>query len=596
MKVIPLKTNSLVFKWIIAYVVLQVSIAFVFIFLVRSQNRTLTLEQLNERLKTVAMAMKSEVEQVLLDPTSKSIGKVDGMIDDFQKQTGIRVTITDAEGKVLADSSRDAADLENHLSRSEFVQASMRRIGQSTRKSESVGEEMHYFAIAIDVENRRIGYLRTAYPTRPIQERIGRVTRTYGWQTLLSVFLATVIMLFLGRTMASPLDELLEFAGEVAVGNYERRLSPVSNRGDWAMLGKAFDQMQIELIQRERDLAERNDRLAAVLMSMSEGVVAIDERRRVNMANRAATNLFGVSNPDILGRPIYEVVRNPLVEKCIEDVFNSHQRLTREFETIWPSRRMLAMQFTWLSMPTGESVVMVIHDVTNLRQLETMRRDFVANVSHELKTPLASIKAYSETLRLGAIDDPQNRMRFVQRIEEQANRLNDLILDLIQLARVESGQATFEIEDLNLCTIASQRVQAFQAGAANKNISLTLVAPDPKIMVRGDDEGIATVLDNLISNAVRYTPENGSVTVEVMKSENMGMVRVIDNGLGIAPEHHERIFERFYRVDRARSSDLGGTGLGLSIVKHITMSLGGQVALSSRVGKGTTFTVRFPLA
>ena len=596
MKVIRLKTNSFLLKWIIAFVVLQLSLGSVFTLIVRLQNRELTLEQLNERLKTVAMALESSIQPLLLNPTPEAVAIADGMIDDFGKKTGIRITIADAEGKVLADSSRDAVQMENHLSRTEFVQASMRKTGQATRKSESIGEEMYYFALAVEADGQRTGFLRTAFPTRPIESRISQVTTTYGWQTVISVLLATILMFFLGRSMASPLEELLEFAGAVAAGNYDRRLNQVSNRGDWAMLGKAFDQMQIELDQRERDLAERNDRLAAVLMSMSEGVIAIDDRRRVNMANRAATNLFGALDQDFMGRPIYEVVRNPLVEKCIEEVFGSHQRLTREFETTWPSRRVLSMQFTWLSMPTGESVVMVIHDVTNLRQLETMRRDFVANVSHELKTPLASIKAYSETLRLGAIDDPKNRLRFVERIEEQANRLNDLILDLIQLARIESGQTAFEIEDVNLCTIAAQRVKVFQAGAAKRNITLTFVAPEPNIVVRGDEEGIATVLDNLISNAVRYTPEHGRVTVEVVRIENMGLARVIDDGLGIAPEHHERIFERFYRVDRARSSDLGGTGLGLSIVKHLTQSLGGQVALNSRIGKGSTFTVRFPLA
>ena len=329
---------------------------------------------------------------------------------------------------------------------------------------------------------------------------------------------------------------------------------------------------------------------------MHEGIIAIDAQRRVLLANRAAAVLLDVPFQELLNRPFYELVRNPLIEECVEEVFKIHGTTAREFETKRHPRRVLTVRFSWIAQFAGEAVVIVVHDVTSLRQLETMRRDFVANVSHELKTPLSSIKAYSETLRLGALDDPVNRLRFVERIEEQAERLSDLILDLIRLARVESGIIEFEIRDINLGLIAQQRIDAFRVQAEKRRLKLELKATMPAIMVRCDDEGLATIFDNLISNAVRYTPQGGHVIVQCSSDALMGIIEVIDNGQGIAPEHQERIFERFYRVDKARSSDLGGTGLGLSIVKHFVQSFSGQVSVSSRLGKGTTFTVRLPLS
>jgi two-component system phosphate regulon sensor histidine kinase PhoR len=298
----------------------------------------------------------------------------------------------------------------------------------------------------------------------------------------------------------------------------------------------------------------------------------------------------------LLNRPFLELVRNPVIEKCVEEVFRVRRTIDQEIETKRQPRRVLSIRFSWIAQYQDDVVVMVVHDVTSLRQLETMRRDFVANVSHELKTPLSSIKAYSETLRLGALDDPDHRLRFVERIEEQANRLSSLILDLIRLARVESGLIAFEVRDINLCQIALQRIEVFREQAEKRSLTLRADVPEDAIIVRCDEEGLETILDNLISNAVRYTPEGGQVSVRCSQDAEMGVIEVIDNGQGIAPEHQERIFERFYRVDKARSSDLGGTGLGLSIVKHFVQSFSGRVSVSSRLGKGTTFTAKLPLS
>jgi two-component system phosphate regulon sensor histidine kinase PhoR len=255
-------------------------------------------------------------------------------------------------------------------------------------------------------------------------------------------------------------------------------------------------------------------------------------------------------------------------------------------------------------------VVLVVHDTTELRRLEAMRRDFVANVSHELKTPLSSIKAYTETLRNGALADPENSQRFLMRIEEQADRLHHLILDMLMLARLESEQQAFEITTVNVKDVVTACLNDHRQAAEAKRIELIGAevgekAPSPQpspagsgrdtVLVRADREGLREILDNLVDNAIKYTPDMGTVTIDWQPNGSMARISVRDTGIGIKPKDQPRVFERFYRVDKARSRELGGTGLGLAIVKHLVQSFGGRVSVESESGKGSTFTVELPL-
>ena len=552
--------------------------------------------EIDEVLHSSASGLQPTIERLLAESSNDRSGEIEQMIRNFSERAKIRVTVVDPDGRVLADSDVAAETMENHKLRPEIVQARLGKIGKATRLSESTKTEYYYLAIPLLEESEPIGILRLAMATAQTRKRLADISKTFVWIALASAALASIVLFGFARATIAPLRELTHFAGSIARGDYGQRLSPVHWQGEWRLLGKAFDQMQVELQGREDELRTNSDRLSAVLASMHEGIIAIDLQRRVLLANRAAAVLLDVPFQELINRPFYEHVRNPFIEECVDEVFRTHRTIGREFETKRQPRRVLAVHFSWIAQFSGEAVVIVVHDVTSLRQLETMRRDFVANVSHELKTPLSSIKAYSETLRLGALEDPVNRLRFVERIEEQANRLSDLILDLIRLARIESGMGAFEVRDISLSQIAQQRIQAFRVQAEKRSLTLELEETLPAIMVRCDEEGLATIFDNLISNAVRYTPEGGQVIVRCSSDGMMGIIEVIDNGQGIAPEHQERIFERFYRVDKARSSDLGGTGLGLSIVKHFAQSFSGQVSVSSRLGKGTTFTVRLPLS
>jgi two-component system, OmpR family, phosphate regulon sensor histidine kinase PhoR len=590
--------SSSLSKLIVLYLLLQSGLAIAIVLFSLQQDRNWGLAETESQLINSAWAMMPTVEEHLSSPTDSTISVLNLVAKQYKERSAIRVTIIDMTGNVLVDTDAETSRMENHANRPEIVQALEYGIGKATRESESAHSEFHYVAIPIEQASEKIGFLRLAMATEPIRNRLK--SRLLGFITFagLSTVLASALLIGLGRSMYAPLRDLIALSKSVAEGKYQKRLSSMRWTGEWKLLGNAFEEMQTELAKRESELRENGDRMSAVLASMTEGIVALDGHRRVLFANRASALLLNVSYQELVHHPFYEFVRIPSLEDAVEDVFRSHRAVKCELDLRLQPRRVVEVQLAWLSQSDGEVVVIVLHDVTNIRQLETMRRDFVANVSHELKTPLSSIKAYSETLRMGAIDDPQVRTKFVERIEEQTKRLNDLIMDLIQLARIESGLATFELTDVELGKVVTSRLKFFEEDAEKRHLELKLTVNEPEIWLRCDNDGLVTILDNLISNAVKYTPESGTVEVRCSQdtAARIGIIEVIDNGLGIAPEYQERVFERFFRVDKSRSNDISGTGLGLSIVKHLAQSFSGQVALTSRLGKGSTFTVKLPLA
>jgi two-component system phosphate regulon sensor histidine kinase PhoR len=354
--------------------------------------------------------------------------------------------------------------------------------------------------------------------------------------------------------------------------------------------------METNLAQRDRRMHEDRLRVQAVLSSMAEGVLAIDADQRITVVNESAIHMLSLHGDSILGRYAGEVVRIPSFENALDEARETRGPVQAEIETVGPRRRSLSIRVTPITTAGETDLAVVLYDTTDLRRLETMRRDFVANVSHELKTPLAAIKAYAETLRLGAIDDKENNRRFLEQIENHAALLEVQVRDLMHLARVESGRAAFEIVDVNLDQACADCLARFEDEAQRREIHLSVATHDAPVIARGDREAVQNILDNLVSNAIRYTRPGGSVQISTGREHRYAVLTVKDNGIGIAPEHQSRIFERFYRVDKARSRDVGGTGLGLAIVKHTVQALNGQIELTSSIGRGSTFRVLLPLA
>ena len=376
-------------------------------------------------------------------------------------------------------------------------------------------------------------------------------------------------------------------------------LSQVS--GPVGRLARVFDAVAPRLESRIAQLEQDRQQLSAVLSGMAEGVIAVDARRRLVFANASADRFFSLG-PASVGRLVLELIRSPQVQQALEaslagpEPYRGEITLAGREPVVRAASRVLSVHGTPLPGSPPPGAVLVFHDVTELRRLERMRQDFVANASHELKTPLASIKAYTETLLDWALHDETVNVKFLHRIEEQADRLNLLVLDLLSLARLESGQEAYEHGPLPLAPVLQSCVEAHQerALARHQELALELGPLDDTVLVLADEEAVRQIFDNLIDNGLKYTPEGGSVRLLCQVADGQVSVEVADTGIGIPRVDLPRVFERFYRVDKARSRELGGTGLGLSIVKHLLQSIGGQVTVDSRVGVGSRFTVQLP--
>jgi two-component system phosphate regulon sensor histidine kinase PhoR len=414
-----------------------------------------------------------------------------------------------------------------------------------------------------------------------------------------------------------PVTSLSAAADAIAAGDYQQRIY-VPNRDELGALAGTLNRMSQMLGMRMTQLSQTADRQSTVLGGMIEGVIAVDARQRIVLANAAAGRLYNFRPGEIEGRSLLEVVRNHDLYAAVSASLATGQPQRIATNRIGTQQQHANIHVQPLPGEPCPGVVLVIHDTTELRRLESIRRDFVANVSHELKTPLSSIKAYTETLRNGANADPETSQRFLGRIEEQADRLHHLILDMLMLARIESDHQAFEITSIDVADAVRACLEAHRQAAEAKHIALAVQpaggGDGAPCRVRADREGFREILDNLIDNAIKYTPEGGTVTVNwrigessfhnnVSKSNSLPapthpvscILTVSDTGIGIKPADQERVFERFYRVDKARSRELGGTGLGLSIVKHLAQSFGGHVSVQSTPGQGSVFTVELPV-
>ncbi len=416
------------------------------------------------------------------------------------------------------------------------------------------------------------------------------------WWTAAGAFVLAASMLAVHlRNSDQTLQRFAQAAREFSAGHLQELPVVLTRDPDWQALSLAFSEMETNLGAREKLMQEDRLRVQAVLSSMVEGVLAIDADQRIMVVNQSAVTMLSLHGDSVVGRYAGEVVRIPSFEFALEEARQSGQAVQAEFETVGPRRRRLSIRVTPIATKSTTELAVVLYDITDLRRLETVRRDFVANVSHELKTPLAAIKAYAETLRMGAIDDKENNRRFLEQIETHADLLDRQIRDLMHLARVESGRAAFEITVVNVDQACLECVDQFQDEAQRREVRLTFTENPQPVCARGDREAIHAVLDNLVSNAIRYTRPGGLVRISTSIENVYAVLTVADNGIGIAPEHQSRIFERFYRVDKARSRDVGGTGLGLAIVKHTVQALGGQIELTSSIGRGSTFKILLPL-
>ncbi len=554
------------------------------------------VEQVRRRLHDSASLLRNDLGDGLAAGRSEALQQKVRLLG---KQTQTRFTLVAGDGLVLADSEQpglaEVVAMENHLSRKEFILASRLGEGLSRRNSPTLGEPFLYYALAVDQDGILVGYVRAAQSMASIQEEVGLIRRLIWSVGFLVGLSGLAITYWLTRRILRPIRELTAAAEDIAMGNYPDRIE-VHSTDELGTLARSFEHMNSELRSREELLRASAQRQHAVLGGMIEGVLAVDGRQQVLFANAAAGRALSFDPAKVEGSPLLEVVRSHELRGIVRQTLHSGELCQGDFSWQADTMRMFNVYATPLPGDPCPGVVLVLHDVTELQRLESLRQEFVANVSHELKTPLSSIKAYTETLLSGALEDSKNAPRFLRRIDDQADRLHELILDMLSIARIESGAGTLELADVSLNRVVAVCVSDYESRIEASRIELRNEVDSEPVIVRADEESLLQILSNLVDNAVKYTPSGGVITVSCRRELADVVIEVSDTGVGIAAEHLERLFERFYRVDKARSRELGGTGLGLSIVKHLSQAMGGSVSVESQLGQGSTFQVRIPLA
>jgi two-component system phosphate regulon sensor histidine kinase PhoR len=513
----------------------------------------------------------------------------------YARVLGARVTVIAADGVVLAESDRESPrEIENHAERPEVRQALAGGVGSDVRRSATVGRELLYVAVPLEREGQRRAVLRLALPIHDVDGARALVRRTIAGGAFLAVGVAVVIGLFVSRRVTRRLREMEDAARRMAEGDFAQTV-PVAGADEIAALGIALNRTAVALREKIERVADEQAKGRTILDGMIEGVVALDDRGRLLLLNPAARAMFGVEDSAPEGRSFLELIRQKGLLDLVEEVRASGRSARRELELGPPINRVVAARGAPLGLGPGPpGVLLVLHDVTELRRLERVRSEFVANVSHELRTPLTCIKGYLETLLDGALDDPGHARRFLEVAGTHAERLDRLIDDLLELSNIESGRVTLVPMRLDLGDVVGGVAAMFERQAGQKRQVLERAVPSG-LAVRADRDRLVQILVNLVDNAVKFTPEGGQVRIDAGPCPDGRVeVRVRDTGIGIPSTDLPRITERFYRVDRTRSREIGGTGLGLAIVKHLVQAHGGELRIESALGRGTTVSFTLP--
>ena len=582
--------RSLQWRIALAYTALIfVIMGAVSLYLVNFVRHTL-ISNLEERMELQTELLGDSVAQYLRGP-------IDGAgLREASERTGQvvdgRVTIIGLDGSVLADNGQGPGTLEDLTGRPEVQEALVADTGRDTRASEVTGEEMLYTALPIRVDGSLAGVARIAVSTSGVKSSINRIIATIAVSAIVVAVLSIALGWLVARRTSRSVRSVAQGARRLAEGDLEHRVKALSS-DEAQELADAFNNMAATIRDMVRDLSTERNKLSAVLDTMTDGVVVLGPDGRVMLMNRAAQFLLDVKLKETAGSRLVEIVRDHELQTMVSRAMASRDLLQVEVELLH-RRRFLSAIATPLGKDPSDGVLLTLHDLTRLRQVETTRKEFVSNVSHELRSPLASVKAMVETLEDGALDERDLTRDFLQRIHRDVDRMDHIVNDLLELSRLESGQVPLHLSPLDLRGLIEEVAARFGSQAQSKDIAVDLELPDALPLVIGQKEKLRRVLVNLLENAVKFTPTQGRVTLAGEAQDRFVQVHVKDTGIGIPREHLPHVFERFYKVDRARRDN--GTGLGLAIVKHIVQAHGGQVTVESREGEGSAFSFTVPRA
>jgi len=504
---------------------------------------------------------------------------------------GARITIIGADGTVLGESHEDRTQMDNHLYRTEVQQALTEGQGSSVRFSRTVGYQMMYAAVPVRADQQVVGIVRIALPLRQIEANVARLRLTVATATLVTSLFAALLAVLIAERTAQPVRSLTAVAERVAEGDLGARVFPTTE-DEVGTLTRAFNRMADHLREIVTTLAGERSRLATVLEHMADGVLITDGEGRVQLINPAAARILGTSEEAALGHSFALVVRyHQLIELWKHCCESGEEQVTAvEIDRQGPFLQAIV---TPLRRADPQGFVVILQDLTQVRRLETVRRDFISNLSHELRTPLASLKALVDTLRDRALNDPPAAQHFLDRIEAEVDAMTQMVQELLELSRIESGQVPLRLKPISVADAVLQAVERLRPQAERGGLQLDIDLPPGIPQILADAERVQQVVTNLLHNAIKFTPAGGRVLVSAVASGDEVIIAVRDTGVGIPADALPRIFERFYKVDRARSGE--GTGLGLAIAKHIVEAHGGHIWVESKEGRGSTFGFALPL-
>ncbi|TVX92339.1 two-component system histidine kinase PnpS [Paenibacillus agilis] len=523
----------------------------------------------------------------------------------LQEATDTRVTFVLSDGTVTGDSNYDVSSMDNHLQREEIQQAAKGYFGSIIRFSNTLNENMLYVAGPIQHPGKFEGYVRLAKGLAEVEAGVRQLLE-YLVIGLAGLFLAAAIVSYrIAHKLTRPIENMTRVALRIAKRDYSARVE-ATGKDELGQLGSAINAMADSLEEQVDEIRENESRLRSVLDHMMNGIVMVDANGRVGLMNGKAEQLFGLSCKECLGKNYTDIRIPSELQVIISEVMMYRNYVQHETTVYYPEERLLDIHAVPVYYTDDEwaGLLLMMQDLSELRRLERMRSEFVANVSHELKTPIAAVKGFAETLLNGAIQDAETAHSFVQIIHDESERLNRLIGDLLELSKIQSRQVPMQYSPVHLPSLLEQTVHILGKNADRKEIEITLQVTDD-LFIEADEDRLRQIVLNLLSNAINYTPEGGKVklcakpilvgTFNDSEPDEQIEISITDTGIGIPKKDLPRIFERFYRVDKARSRSSGGTGLGLSIVKHLVESHHGTLKVESEVGVGTTFTITLPI-
>lgn len=542
----------------------------------------------NERLKKETSVVTTYIEE-----NGGIIGLEQQKIQHLSDVLETRITLTERSGEIIFDSGEISSSLKSKRHQEIIEDIIKENSNKKDRLEVGGGYDLHYYWKPISKEDKVEGYVFISTE----MEVLKKAYRQIWWLLSVCMVLALIVIIILGTKITSrytkPVESATKVAIELAKGNYRARTYE-EHVDETGMLSASINILARNLQDMVKGQEMQQERLATLIENMGSGLILIDNRGYISLINRAFKDIFRVEPSDFLFQLYYDVIEHKEISQLVEEIFMTEQKIKkqmliplgidlRHFEVY--GAPIISTNNVW------KGILLVFHDITELKKLEQMRKDFVANVSHELKTPITSIKGFTETLLDGAKDDPKSLEAFLHIIAKESERLQTLIQDLLDLSKIEQQGFQMNIQPFNLVSVLREVITILEKKAGEKGISLKFASADENVFINGDPYRLKQVFINLINNAVTYTPNNGVVSVTVEESGDSVLIRVKDTGIGIEKHEIPRIFERFYRVDRARSRNSGGTGLGLAIVKHLIEAHRGSISVLSELGKGTVFTI-----